>query len=419
MQHHFPGHVLAAASHPNPYPYYAELRAGPPLLWDAERSLWIASTAAAVAAVLAHPASRVRPLREPVPVSIVGSPAGEVFGHLVRMNDGAAHASPKLSLERALAEVPSQAVQACAQQQASHMPLVHETAAELATSLNRGCFAVPVSTVAQCMGFAPHELPEVAQWMGDFVACLSPLSSSVQLQAASVAAQGLLDRMEALVARTSTPNAQLDSAQFTSLVQRVQAHAADASWPSHRALLCNMVGLMSQTYEASAGLLGNTVAALAREPQLWRYLQPTLHTDAWPTAVRHVVDAVCRWDAPIQTTRRWLAEDANILGVELPAGAAVFLLLGSANRDALVFAEPDVVLPTGEAQPYFSFGRGLHACPGRTLAIDVVNAALAQWLEHWPLNGDATSLHGLNAVCWNYRSSANARMPVFTAYANH
>jgi cytochrome P450 len=419
MQPHFPDHVLVAASHPNPYPYYAELRAGPPLLWDAERSLWIASTAAAVAGVLAHPASRVRPLREPVPVSIVGSPAGEVFGHLVRMNDGAAHASPKLSLERALAEVPSQTVQACAQQQASHVPLVHDTAAELATSLNRACFAVPVRTVAQCMGFAPQDLPQVAQWLGDFVACLSPLSTATQLQAASAAAQGLLERVEELVARSATPNAQQDSTQFITLVQRVQAHVADAGWSSKQALLCNLVGLMSQTYEASAGLLGNTVAALAREPQLWEYLQPTMQTDAWPTAVRHVVNAVCRWDAPIQTTRRWLAEDAHILGADLPACAAVVLLLGSANRDASVFAKPDAVLPSGEDQSYFSFGRGLHVCPGRTLAIDVVSATLAQWLQQWPRSGNGIDLLGLNDLCWSYRPSANARLPVFGATATH
>ena len=42
---------------------------------------------------------------EPVPAAIVGSAAGEVFGHLVRMNEGLRHDAPKLALQRFLAGV--------------------------------------------------------------------------------------------------------------------------------------------------------------------------------------------------------------------------------------------------------------------------------------------------------------------------
>ena len=54
-------------------------------------SLWVASGAQLVEEVLSHPALRVRPLAEPVPAAIAGGSAGEVFGALVRMNDGARH----------------------------------------------------------------------------------------------------------------------------------------------------------------------------------------------------------------------------------------------------------------------------------------------------------------------------------------
>jgi hypothetical protein len=38
-----PENILAASAHRNPYPYYATLAAGPALVFDAPRKLWIAS----------------------------------------------------------------------------------------------------------------------------------------------------------------------------------------------------------------------------------------------------------------------------------------------------------------------------------------------------------------------------------------
>ncbi|MGQ3000443.1 MAG: cytochrome P450, partial [Variovorax sp.] len=87
-----PTDPVKAVVHPDPYPYYATLRDGPPLAWNATLRLWVASRAEVIETLLqAHGALRVRPAAEPVPRAIVGQPAGEVFGHLVRMNEGAAH----------------------------------------------------------------------------------------------------------------------------------------------------------------------------------------------------------------------------------------------------------------------------------------------------------------------------------------
>ena len=49
----FPTDPIAAVTHPDPYPYYAQLRAGPPLAYDERLRLWIASRAEVVMEVLA------------------------------------------------------------------------------------------------------------------------------------------------------------------------------------------------------------------------------------------------------------------------------------------------------------------------------------------------------------------------------
>src|SRR6267378_1788425 len=99
----FPRDPLAAVTHPDPYPYYTSLVAERPFYRDEALGLWVASSAAAVTAALTSDLCRVHPPTEPVPRALLGSPAGDIFGHLVRMTDGPAHAALKPRVTAALA----------------------------------------------------------------------------------------------------------------------------------------------------------------------------------------------------------------------------------------------------------------------------------------------------------------------------
>ncbi|WP_438876313.1 hypothetical protein, partial [Bacillus cereus group sp. BC41] len=85
----------------------------------------------------------------------------------------------------------------------------------------------------------------------DFVAALSPLSDAAALARASDAARALLDRMTERVARTH--------AHDGTLVAAVQQAARASGWQASGALVANLVGLLSQTCEATAAWLGNTL----------------------------------------------------------------------------------------------------------------------------------------------------------------
>src|SRR5689334_2899407 len=80
-----PLNAVAAVTHPDPYPYYADLVTSKPIAWDETAKLWVAVSATAVAAVLTSDLCRVRPPTEPVPSALLGSPAADIFRHLVRM----------------------------------------------------------------------------------------------------------------------------------------------------------------------------------------------------------------------------------------------------------------------------------------------------------------------------------------------
>ncbi|MDH6591727.1 cytochrome P450 [Variovorax sp. TBS-050B] len=379
-----PADPVAAVTHADPYPFYAALRAGPPLAWNDTLRLWVASRAEVIEPLLlAHGALRVRPAAEPVPRAIAGSAAGEVFGHLVRMNDGAAHQAHKPALQRSLAGLDLEAAHAAALRVAQALPL---------QPLSEALFSVPVRTVAHLLGFADEALPQADRWMRDFVACLSPLSDAAQLEAASAAAAELMARFEELAASAAPRHGTL-------LAQVREAHPAGT--PASRALLANLVGLLSQTCDATAGLLGNSLVALLREPALQEQAAPTR------ALLRAVVEETARHDAPVQNTRRFVAAPVTLAGTQLAAGDAVLLVLAAANRDPAFNPEPDDFSLVRARRRTLGFGHGVHACPGQALACALAAAGLEALLKRTP------DLAALRARGWHYRPSANARIPVF------
>lgn len=343
----WPIDAVAAVTLSDPYPFYAALAADTVPRYDERLRLWVAAHPGTVRDLLAHPGCRVRPVHEPVPAALAG-PAGDLFGALVRMNDGARHAAPKAALQRALAELPVATVADRAASIAARMAADVRDAATLDAFVH----GVPVCTVANLLGFNDGELPRIAALVARYVACLSPLASASEIAAAHDAAKALLDALHRLVQQE----------RRTALL----AGVTGAQWPDEHVLLANLAGLMTQTFEATAGLLGNCIVA-------------RLRGDASDPAL--LVPAVMASDPAIHNTRRFAAVDIRIAGAHIPAGHALLLVLaGTAG-----------------------FGEGRHACPGQRLARTIAMEAMQALDAAGPLP----------RVGWRYRPSVNARMPAF------
>ena len=75
----------------------------------------------------------------------------------------------------------------------------------------------------------------------------------------------------------------------------------------------------------------------------------------------------------------------TVLGQDLPEGAQVLLLLGAANRDEAVFADPDEFDVTREnARDHLSFGHGTHFCIGSQLARMEMRIAFEELMSRFP-----------------------------------
>ena len=152
----FPPDPIAAVTFPDPYPFYTDLVARG-LYRDEALGLWIAASAEAVTAVLKSDLCRVRPPAEPVPRALVGSPAGEIFRHLVRMNDGPVHDSCRQAVSAMLGTIDETQAAAASRHWAGF----------LANELPGFQFRLPVYTVASLLRVPPDSLRSAAEWMGD------------------------------------------------------------------------------------------------------------------------------------------------------------------------------------------------------------------------------------------------------------
>ncbi len=389
---HTPTNAINAVAHSDPYPYYATLLAGPRLAFDEELRLWVAGRAAVVAEVLSNPHCRVRPAAEPVPNALVGSAAGEIFGHLARMNDGReTHERPKMTLRRALGAVDLNAVHERAREIAATLAATHDV--HRTGALSSWMFELPTFVVADLIGCGAAELPQVAAWTAHFVACLSPLSTPGHTALSNDAARALLHSFRVLMRATPTPRG--------SLLDRVKQEAAAVGWDNAPALLANLVGLLSQTYEATAGLIGNSIVALVTQPDLQEAMR------AAPQRVASMVQEVGRFDPPVQNTRRFVAHSTSVAGVELPAGETILLVLAAANRDPAANVRPDEFLLDRAHRRTFGFGYGAHECPGQALACTIATAAIQELLR-------LSSSQQMGRWTWTYRPSVNGRIPLFT-----
>lgn len=365
---------ITAVTAADPYPYYAGLVAERPFGYDEALRAWVAADAAAVAAVLAEPALRVRPPAEPVPAGLVGTAAGEVFGRLVRMTDGAPQRRLKQAVVTALGTADPVRVAAVAADRAAYAVKRQAPVRDL-------MFGVPAQVVAVLSGLDDEPADEAAALIGDFVQCIPATATAEQQARAARAATALRDLLgPALASRGDGLLAEL-----------VRAAGPDTE-PA--ALFANGLGLLSQTFDATAGLIGNTLVALGRSAD-----PAHRRTSALPA----VVAEVARHDAPVQNTRRFAAEPVTVAGAGLAAGDAVLVLLAAANRDPAANPAPAEFRIDRRDPAVFTFGAGAHACPGRTIATTIAAAVVAEMLA----GGAVTP--GPDAVA--YLPLANARIP--------
>ncbi|WP_231967380.1 cytochrome P450 [Mycobacterium sp. E136] len=103
-----------------------------------------------------------------------------------------------------------------------------------------------------------------------------------------------------------------------------------------------------------------------------------------PNLIGNAVEEVLRFEPPVHHIARYVANDVVYQDQTIPAGSALLLMSGSANRDDRKFDDPDTFDIHRAANNHLSFGRGTHFCLGASLARVEGRVALEEILKRWP-----------------------------------
>jgi cytochrome P450 len=100
--------------------------------------------------------------------------------------------------------------------------------------------------------------------------------------------------------------------------------------------------------------------------------------------IPQALEEALRWEGPLTSIIRSVAEDSDICGVPVPAGAAVMVCVGSANHDENRWEDPEVYNIFRKRFPPVAFGFGPHVCLGQHLARMEMTMALNVLFDRLP-----------------------------------
>jgi cytochrome P450 len=130
--------------------------------------------------------------------------------------------------------------------------------------------------------------------------------------------------------------------------------------------------------ETTGRLIGWLAKVLAENPEQRRQVVEDR------TLLNRVVDETLRFEPTGPHVARYIIRDFECYGTTVPAGSAMLLLFGAANRDPARYANPDTFDIHRDNKAHLTFGKGLHYCLGANLARLEGRVALDELLNRFP-----------------------------------
>jgi cytochrome P450 len=224
-------------------------------------------------------------------------------------------------------------------------------------------YPLPLTVIAELLGFPHEDLPSLRQWSRPITAILDGMTRPTHLESAEIGASALvgylLDQFER---KRNHPGEDL-------LDGLLEAHD-EGDRLDDEELVSTCMLLLIAGHETTTNLLANGVLALMRNPAQWQ----RLCTD--PGLVPSAVEELLRYDSPVQFTARRTTREITLYGERIDEDQEIVMLLGAANRDPRQFGAPNELVLDREPNDHLAFGLGSHFCVGSSLARMEAQAAL-------------------------------------------
>ena len=324
----------------DPYPFFAEERAAHPVAWHEPSGMYLTFDHAHVGAVLRdRRLGRIWRDRQP-PAYL--EPFNLLHRNQMMENEPPEHTRLRRLVSSAFNRGHVERLR----------PRVRALAGSLLDTCEGGGFDVvgeyaeplPVLVIAELLGVPGSYAPSLRDWSQAIVKMYEVAPTEQVVDAAVAAATDFAGLVRELVAERR-------AAPADDLISDLVATDLDED-----EIVAAVVLLLNAGHEASVNVFGNGLTAMLR-----RGLRPG-------PDVALCVEEMLRFDAALQLFERTATVPVSIGDVVVEEGQKIAALLGAANRDPAVFADPDEFDVARDPNPHLAFGAGVHFCLGAPLA---------------------------------------------------
>jgi cytochrome P450 len=234
--------------------------------------------------------------------------------------------------------------------------LVERGSADLVEDL---AVPVPSTVIAHMLGVPEEDRGRFHEWTSAMVEDKAASPGGVRGEASASAEQAFND----YIARQVTARRAMSPPPDDIITRMIDTEVRPGVHLSDTEIVTQVRFLLMAGNETTTNLVANLLYELMRAPAQWRRL--AADRELLPAAIEESL----RHDSPVQLMLRTATEDTEIAGCPVHKGERVVLHMGSANRDADVFADADAFdLDRGLVRNHLGFGLGAHLCVGAPLA---------------------------------------------------
>jgi len=236
--------------------------------------------------------------------------------------------------------------------------LVDRIVAEGRAELNVDfCAPIPVMTITGSFGISVEDALDVRASMSDPMKVIEMLIPIIE-------------------ARRAEPADDLISVL-------VQAEITDEDGVAHRLTDAEIYSFAFLLLAAGSGTtwkqMGITLAALLQRPDVLAEVREDR------TLVKAAIEEGLRWMPTDPMFSRWVTQDIDFHGTQIPKGAVLHLCLGAANRDPARWEDrPDEFDLRRPMKPAMGFGGGAHICLGMHVARAEMATGINALLDRLP-----------------------------------
>ncbi|MGK0741396.1 cytochrome P450 [Leucobacter sp. Z1108] len=251
--------------------------------------------------------------------------------------------------------------------------------------------AMPLSVIPDFLGLPERNRDRLFEWAQGGTDNLGPASERTPHN----------NEMSRCIAEFTVELAERREFSSGSLGAEVIA-AADAGRIPQEKCPVLLIDYLGPSLETTATAIGHLLVTFAEHPEEWQILRDE------PALVPSAINELVRYESPIRGFTRVTSSEAELCGVALPAGARVWTLLASANRDERKWERPDEFDVRRNPLDHLAFGYGTHGCAGQGVARIELHALFHALLE----SVERIELTAAPTIAENSMLNTWARIPV-------